>query len=77
LPTLGAHSHNLLEEPRREASMPHIDVRLGRLGDVDAAASLYERSNLALRQDNWSSRPGRVVQITANLHDAARHDTTS
>jgi GNAT superfamily N-acetyltransferase len=57
--------------------MTHIDVRLGIGGDVDDAASVYERSNLARRQSNWPSRPGRVAQVTANLYDAAGHDTTS
>jgi len=57
--------------------MRAIEVRLGELGDVDDAASLYERSNLARRQGKWSSRPGRVAQITASLHDAAGHDTAS
>jgi GNAT superfamily N-acetyltransferase len=57
--------------------MRHIDVRLGDLGDVDDAASVYERSNLARRQGNWPSRPGRVAQVTASLHDGARHDTPS
>ena len=57
--------------------MRHIDVRLGNLGDVDDAASVYERSNLARRQGNWPSRPARVAQITASLHDAAHHDTAA
>jgi hypothetical protein len=57
--------------------MAHIDVRLGKGSDVDDAASVYERSNLARRKGNWPSRPGRVVQVTANLYDAARHDTAS
>ena len=57
--------------------MAHIDVRLGKGGDVDDAASVYEHSNLVRRQGNWSSRPGRVAQVTANLYDAAGHDTAS
>jgi GNAT superfamily N-acetyltransferase len=57
--------------------MARIDVRLGKGGDVDDAASVYEHSNLARRQGNWSSRPGRVAQVTANLYDAAGHDTAS
>ena len=57
--------------------MRHIDVRLGDLGNVDDAASVYERSNLARRQGNWPSRPARVAQITASLHDAAHHDTAA
>jgi GNAT superfamily N-acetyltransferase len=57
--------------------MTSIDVRLGDLGDVDDAASVYERSNLARRQGSWSSRSARVAQVTANLHDAVHHDTAS
>ena len=65
------------ENACREASMPPIDVRLGALGDVDAAASVYERANLARRQGYWPSRSARVAQVTASLHDAARHDTAA
>jgi GNAT superfamily N-acetyltransferase len=54
--------------------MISIDVRLGKGGDVDDAVSVYERSNLARRQGSWPSRPARVAQVTANLHDAAGHD---
>ena len=57
--------------------MRAIEVRPGTGADVDDAVSVYERSNLARRQGNWSSRPGRVAQITASLHDAAGHDTAS
>jgi GNAT superfamily N-acetyltransferase len=39
--------------------------------------SVYERSNLARRQGDWSSRPGRVAQVTASLHEAAGHNTAS
>jgi GNAT superfamily N-acetyltransferase len=39
--------------------------------------SVYERSNLARRQGSWPSRSARVAQVTANLHDAAHHDTAS
>jgi GNAT superfamily N-acetyltransferase len=52
-------------------------LRLGTLGDVDAAASVYERSNLARRQGKWPSRSARVAQVTASLHDAAGHDAAS
>jgi GNAT superfamily N-acetyltransferase len=62
---------------RREARMSPITVRLGKGGDVDAAASVYERSNLARRQGYWPSRSARVAQVTAKLHDAAHHDTAS
>jgi GNAT superfamily N-acetyltransferase len=57
--------------------MTPIDVRLGTGGDVDDAVSVYERSNLARRQGSWPSRSARVAQVTANLHDAAHHDTAS
>jgi len=57
--------------------MRAIEVRPGTGADVDDAVSVCERSNLARRQGNWSSRPGRVAQITASLHDAAGHDTAS
>jgi hypothetical protein len=33
--------------------------------------------DLVRRQGHWSRRPARVAQITASLHDAARHDTDS
>jgi hypothetical protein len=56
--------------------MTSIDVRLGIGGDVDDAALVYERSNLARRQGKWLSRPGRVAQVTASLHDAAGHDAS-
>jgi GNAT superfamily N-acetyltransferase len=57
--------------------MASIDVRLGQGGDVDDAVSVYERSNLARRQGSWPSRPARVAQVTASLHDAARQEAAS
>jgi GNAT superfamily N-acetyltransferase len=57
--------------------MTPIDVRLGTLADVDEAALIYERSNLARRQGYWPSRAARVAQVTASLHDAADHDTAA
>jgi GNAT superfamily N-acetyltransferase len=51
--------------------MTQIDVRLGSSNDVDAAVSIYERSNLARRHGDWPSRSSRVVQVTASLHDDA------
>jgi len=57
--------------------MTPIDVRLGDVGDVAAAISVYERSNLVRRQDYWPSRAARVAQVTASLHDAADHDTAA
>jgi GNAT superfamily N-acetyltransferase len=56
--------------------MTPIDVRLGTLGDVDDAASVYERANLARRQGRWPSRAARVAHVTASLHDTAGHDTS-
>jgi GNAT superfamily N-acetyltransferase len=38
---------------------------------VDAAVSLYERSNLARRQGTWPSRAARVGQARARLRDPA------
>jgi GNAT superfamily N-acetyltransferase len=57
--------------------MRPIEVRLGKGGDVDDAASVYERSNLARRQGRWPSRSARVAQVTASLYDAAHHDTAA
>ena len=57
--------------------MTPIDVRLGTLGDVDDAASVYERSNLARRQGYWPSRSARVAQVTASLHDAAHQEAAA
>ncbi len=56
--------------------MSPIEVRLGK-GDVDDAASVYERSNLVRRQGHWPSRSARVAQVTARLHDAAHPDTAA
>src|SRR5947208_472546 len=50
--------------------MPQIDVRLGAPDDVDAAVSIYKRSNLARRHGDWASRSSRVAQVTTSLHDA-------
>jgi hypothetical protein len=49
--------------------MTQIDVRLGTPDDVDAAVSVYERSNLARRHGDWPSRASRVAQVTASLRD--------
>ena len=76
LAMLGAYVRTFWKNTRRKASMRSIDVRLGALGDVDDAASVYERSNLARRQGHWPSRPARVAQVTASFHDAAGHDAS-
>jgi GNAT superfamily N-acetyltransferase len=57
--------------------MTLIDVRLGTLADVDEAALVYARSNLARRQGDWPSRAARIAQVIASLHDAADHDTAA
>jgi GNAT superfamily N-acetyltransferase len=46
-----------------------ILIRLGGAADVDAAVSVYERSNLARRQDVWPNRAARVEQVRAYLRD--------
>jgi GNAT superfamily N-acetyltransferase len=48
-----------------------ILVRMGEMADVDAAVSVYERSNLARRQDAWPGRAARVGQARARLCDSA------
>lgn len=60
--------------------MIRIDVHLGDLDDVDAAVSVYDRSNFVRRHGDWPSRPARVAEVTASLRDPAswfligRHD---
>jgi [ribosomal protein S18]-alanine N-acetyltransferase len=44
-------------------------IRLGESADVDAAASLYERSNLARRQGAWPGQAARVDHVRARLRD--------
>jgi GNAT superfamily N-acetyltransferase len=46
-----------------------IRIRLGDAADVDAALSVYERSNLARRQGVWPNRAARVEEIRARLRD--------
>ena len=48
-----------------------ILIRLGLAADVDAALSVYERSNLARRQGVWPNRAARVEQVRAHLGDPA------
>lgn len=48
-----------------------IRIRLGDAADVDAAASVYERSNLARRHGVWPNRAARVERVTAHLRDPA------
>jgi GNAT superfamily N-acetyltransferase len=48
-----------------------IQIRLGEAADVDAAVSVYERSNLARRHGVWPNRAARVERVTAHLRDPA------
>ncbi len=48
-----------------------ILIRLGDAADVDAAVSVYERSNLARRQGSWPNRAARVERARAHLRDPA------
>jgi RimJ/RimL family protein N-acetyltransferase len=48
-----------------------IEVRLGDAAAVDAAVSVYERSNLARRQGVWPNRTARVEHVRAHLRDPA------
>ena len=54
-----------------EVGMSQVTVQLGTPNDVDAAVSVYARSNLARRHGDWPSRSSRIAQVTASLHDAA------
>jgi GNAT superfamily N-acetyltransferase len=44
-----------------------IRIRLGEAADVDAAVSVFERSNLARRQGLWPNRAARVERVMAHL----------
>lgn len=46
-----------------------VRIRLGAAADVDAAVSVYERSNLARRQGAWPNRAARVGRARAHLRD--------
>ena len=48
-----------------------IRVRLGDAADVDAAVSVYERSNLTRREGHWPNRAARVEEVRARLCDLA------
>ena len=48
-----------------------IRIRLGDAGDVEAAVSVYERSNLARRQGVWPGRADRVERVRGLLSDPA------
>jgi GNAT superfamily N-acetyltransferase len=44
-------------------------IRWGDAADVDAAVSVFERSNLARRQGAWPGRAARVEHVRARLRD--------
>jgi ribosomal-protein-alanine N-acetyltransferase len=46
-----------------------VVVRPGEAADVDAAVSVYERSNLARRQGAWPGQAARVDHVRARLRD--------
>jgi GNAT superfamily N-acetyltransferase len=48
-----------------------ILIRVGDAADVDAAASVYERSNLARRRGIWPNRAARVERVRTHLRDPA------
>ncbi len=48
-----------------------IIVRLGGVDDVEAAASVYESSNLVRRHGLWPDRAPRLEHVRANLRDPA------
>jgi GNAT superfamily N-acetyltransferase len=52
-----------------EAPFVAISTRLGDASDVDAAVSVYERSNLARRQGVWPNRAARIERARAHLRD--------
>jgi GNAT superfamily N-acetyltransferase len=48
-----------------------ILIRLGSAADVDAAVSVFERSNLARRHGVWPNRAAGVERVRAHLRDPA------
>ena len=46
-----------------------ILIRLGDAADVDAAVSVFERSNLARRQGVWPDRAARIERARTHLRD--------
>jgi GNAT superfamily N-acetyltransferase len=46
-----------------------IVIRMGAAADVDAAVSVYERSNLARRHGVWPNRTARAEQVRAHLRN--------
>jgi GNAT superfamily N-acetyltransferase len=48
-----------------------ILIRLGGAADVDAAVSVYERSNLARRHGVWPHRAARLEHVRGHLRNSA------
>jgi GNAT superfamily N-acetyltransferase len=48
-----------------------ILVRFGDADDVEAAVSVFERSNLARRRGVWPNRATRIERVRAHLRDPA------
>jgi GNAT superfamily N-acetyltransferase len=48
-----------------------IQIRLGGAADVEAAVSVFERSNAARRLGVWPSRAARVERLKGHLDDPA------
>ena len=46
-------------------------IRLGEAADIEAAVSVYERSNLARHQGVWPSRAAAIEHVNAHLSDPA------
>jgi GNAT superfamily N-acetyltransferase len=46
-----------------------VRIRLADAADVDAAVSVFERSNLARRQGVWPNRAARVERVRAHLRE--------
>ncbi len=46
-----------------------IVIRLGSPADVEVAASVYERSNLARRQGVWPEQASRIKHVAARLRE--------
>jgi hypothetical protein len=46
-----------------------VGLRLGGPDDVEAAVSVYARSNLARRHGVWRERASRIQEVSARLRD--------
>lgn len=56
---------------QRYALRLSILIRFGNAADVDAAVSVYERSNLARRGGVWPTRAAGVERVRSHLRDSA------